>query len=258
MLVEKNLKSKKLHEGTVTKVKDVAENLSIISFKSLNIDTIESGQFVSILCDNLTLRRPFSVYDFDKKTQTVSVIFKHKGKGTAYLSALKTNDEINFIGAMGNGFKIEDKKTLLIGAGVGFAPISYLKKSLQAKNIENLFVSAFMKKIEIPSITNFDRVVTNDGSAGLKGTILDYLDELVEEFKPEKICACGPHVVLKAIAKYGEKHEIDTELAMEKVMACSIGVCRGCVIQIRDKNGDVKNATICHDGPIFKGSEVVW
>ena len=65
------------------------------------------------------------------------------------------------------------------------------------------------------------------------------------------------HIVLELVSKIAQKHNIEAQVAMEKIMACSIGVCRGCVIQIK-KEGEIKNATICHDGPVFKGDEVVW
>jgi dihydroorotate dehydrogenase electron transfer subunit len=98
-----------------------------------------------------------------------------------------------------------------------------------------------------------DKVITNDGSAGKKGSILDYLDTLVNDYKPEIIYACGPSVVLKAISKLG----VPSQLALDKVMACGIGVCKGCVIKIK-KGDTVQNMTICHDGPVFAGEEIIW
>ena len=56
---------------------------------------------------------------------------------------------------------------------------------------------------------------------------------------------------------HAQRHKIPCEVALEKEMACSIGVCRGCVIKIKDKNGE-KTASVCQDGPVFNGEAVVW
>ncbi len=256
---------KKIHKGIIKEVKTVAKNTVCLTFEPSKPIDIKPGQFISILCDNLTLRRPFSVANFDGKI--VTVLFKLKGKGTAFLSNLKPGDEIDFIGALGNGYSIKDKKALLIGAGIGLAPPYYLRQVAGGK-----LVGAFNSADEIPQGFEPDEVITFDGSAGKKGSILDHLEGLIDEYKPEIIYACGPHIVLEAIAKAGEKHGIETQIAMEKIMACGIGVCKGCVIKIKQgvnisgglgKSGqgegyEVVNKTICHDGPVFKGSEVVW
>ena len=278
MLKEKT-KTKKTHLGKVTNIEFAARDLYLISFTSNDITNIQPGQFVSILCDNLTLRRPFSVAGFCKETKEISVYFKLKGEGTRYISSLRIGDNIDFIGPLGNGFHFEDeedKKSLLIGAGVGFAPILYLKQFLPKATL----VGAFTSSADIPSpfgrgwnplarnelrdsgegfinYNEFDEIVTNDGSQGKKGTIIDHLNDYINTYKPEKIYACGPEIVLKAVAEAGKKSGIETEVAMEKIMACSLGVCRGCVIQIAEQ-GMPKNATICHDGPVFKGGEVIW
>lgn len=254
MLTEQTTKNKKTHTGKVIKIELVAKDFFLISFTASDIDKILPGQFVSILCDNLTLRRPFSVAGFDIQTKEISIFFKLKGAGTKYISSLQVGDNIDFIGPLGNNFKIDNKKALLIGAGVGFAPIFYLAEKIENK----LVIGAFTTKEDVPSNISYDTVITNDGSLGKQGTILDHIEALINEFKPQKIYACGPEIVLKVLAEIGEKHSIETELAMEKIMACSIGVCRGCVIQIKDNNGAIKNATICHDGPVFKGEEIVW
>jgi dihydroorotate dehydrogenase electron transfer subunit len=200
----------------------------------------------------LTLRRPFSVADFDGTTATV--LFKLKGKGTSYLTGLKAGDEIDFIGAMGNGFDIPDKRALVIGAGIGIAPVYFLNKFL----MQSHFVGAFNSPDEVPQDYTPDEIILqNPLPAGegrvrgqfKQGTILDHLDRLIDEHKPEIIYSCGPSVVLKAITQCG----VPSQIAMEKVMACGIGVCKGCVI--KTKHG---NATICHDGPVFAGSEVIW
>ena len=135
--------------------------------------------------------------------------------------------------------------------------VSFLKDKLDEKEIDNLLIAGFLNKNEIPSNIKADKIYTDDGSKGEKGSVLNYLGQVIAEYQPEIIYACGPYVVLKKIAQMGKMFEIETQIAMEKVMACGIGVCRGCVIDVI-KDGKVVNASVCKDGPVFKGSEVVW
>jgi len=248
-------KTKKIYKAKVAKIEKVSVSSYFIEI-DCGIDVeVKPGQFISIYCDGLTLRRPFSV--FSNNNGKIGILFKERGKGTNYIKSLKQGDLIDIIGPLGNSFDIQNKKSLLIGAGIGAAPISFLKTTLDEKGINNLFISGFLNKDEIPSCVHIDKIYTDDGSTGEKGSVLDYIENIIKEYRPEIIYSCGPHIVLKTIAELGEKYNIETQVAMEKVMACGIGVCRGCVIDIK-KDGKIVNATVCKDGPVFKGSEVVW
>lgn len=249
------VKTKKIYKATVSEINKVSQSSWYIEFNCSTPISVEAGQFISIYCDGLTLRRPFSVFSNDNGN--IGILFKERGKGTQYIKSLKKGDSADLIGPLGNSFKIKNKKALLIGAGIGVAPISYLKSKLDQLGTENLFAAGFLNKNEIPCNIKADKIYTDDGSAGEKGSIINYIKNLIIEYKPEIIYACGPHIVLKNTAEEGEKYEIETQVAMEKVMACGIGVCRGCVIDIK-KDGKIVNATVCKDGPVFKGNEVVW
>lgn len=294
MTIEKN---KKMNKGEVSLIQRVANEMFLIKIKVAQGFSSKPGQFVSILCDNHTMRRPFSIMNLEN--DQISVLFKKKGDGTAYISNLKVGDTVDFIGPMGNGFSCvsqisvevdslkQDKKgmqhfvndasnpdvvdtcpefvnmhncekTLLIGAGVGVAPVFYLKKVLGDKA---RLIAGFQNANEIPSClkAEIDFISTDDGSGEVqgKGSIIDYLDAQIQEYKPKRICVCGPHIVLKLVAETAKKHCIPCEVAMEKTMACSIGVCRGCVVLL-NRNGKIDNASVCKDGPVFLGEEIVW
>ena len=248
-------KIKKIFKGKVNKIKKVSVSSYYIEIDcGLPID-VKAGQFVSIYCEGLTLRRPFSVYSNEQGK--IGILFKERGRGTKYIKSLKEGAIIDIAGPLGNGFEIENKKALLVGAGIGIAPVAFLKNQLDKKSIENKIIAGFLNKDEIPEGLEIDRIYTDDGSLGEKGSVLNYLGQVMAEYQPEIIYACGPSVVLKTVAQMGETFGIETQVAMEKVMACGIGVCRGCVIDVI-KNGKVVNAAVCKDGPVFKGSEVVW
>lgn len=249
-------KYKKLNKGEVTHIARVANEMFLIKIKAAADFDSKPGQFISILCDGHTMRRPFSIMDFENGE--ISVLFKKKGDGTAFISALKVGDTVDFIGAMGNGFSLNNDRILLVGAGVGVAPVYYLKKYL--KDGVRL-IAGFQNAGEIPSClkNEIDFISTDDGSGGGqgKGSIIDFLEKEITDYKPDRICVCGPHIVLKLVSEIAATRKIPCEVAMEKTMACSIGVCRGCVITL-NKNGKLENASVCKDGPVFWGEEVVW
>jgi phospholipid/cholesterol/gamma-HCH transport system substrate-binding protein len=250
------------------------------------------GQVGKIVLDSKTFRAHVVLLIYAKNndipTDSSASIFTQGLLGSNYISLtpgfadtnLKNGDDIVFSAPLGNTFKIENKKTLLIGAGIGVAPLFYLNKQLKEIGAKTLFASGFLTKNDIINVVGqecptychedfqsrlgllaqqqvFDFISTDDGSSGNKGSICDYLEKLIADFKPEKIVSCAPHPVLKIVAQTAEKHGIECEVCMEKVMACGIGVCRGCVVKIK-KGNEVINKTVCKDGPVFDGKEVVW
>lgn len=271
--MKKNLK------GKVLNIKEVAKDTIKLDF-STPLEEIAPGRFVSILVPNKTLRRPFSVADFTVRgseanahceqsvegcepvkfktadftkppeKNAITVIFKLKGDGTNYLKTLKIGDNIDYLAPLGNSFSLPEsgEKALLIGAGIGIAPMLYLKKVLDKNLIENLLISGFKSE---------DEVVEGSDTTVIGGSVLDNIQKIIDEFKPQILYSCGPKIVLRMVAEIAKKNGIKSQIAMEKVMACGIGVCRGCVIKLKRGN-DIVNASVCADGPVFSGEEVVW
>ena len=235
----------KNYKGTVKDIRKIALATYKIDILS-DLENTRAGQFISILCPNKTLRRPFSIAGH--KNNIISIIFKLRGEGTKYLTSLKKGDDIDFIAPLGNGFDIQNKKSLLIGAGVGIAPMLFLKSELDKNKIENYLISGFKSK---------DEVIKGSNKTVVGGSVLDNIDKLIKEYKPEVIFSCAPNIVLKMVSELGIRHNIETQITLERLMACSIGVCRGCVIKL-NRNDEFINASVCKDGPVFKGSEIVW
>jgi dihydroorotate dehydrogenase electron transfer subunit len=214
------------------------------------------GQFVSVLCDDLILRRPFSIAYVDDKN--FQIIYKIKGKGTEFMSGLESGKFLNILGPLGKGFSVSDKKALLVGAGVGIAPVMFLSKVLEKNNTPFMLLGGFQKSLKIDEITDKSyNMVTEDGSSNLKGRINDYLEDLISKFNPEKIYACGPEIVLKYTVETAKKYNIELEIALEREFACGIGVCMGCSVKILENDKEI-NRRICKDGPVFDGRSVIW
>lgn len=240
---------KKNYIGTIKSIKQINDDTFKISIFS-ELNEAKAGQFVSILIPNKTMRRPFSISNFKKeeKGSTLEILFKKKGDGTTYISNLKIGEEIEFLAPLGNGFEIKDENSLLVGAGIGIAPMLYLKKELNERNIKNYLISGF--KSETETIQGSDKTIIGN-------SVLDYVEDIIKEKNIKLIYCCGPVIVLEKISKIGIKHNIEVQIAMEKIMACSIGVCRGCVIKLMRDNKIIP-ASVCKDGPIFKGNEIIW
>lgn len=265
-----NIVSCSMHKMNEINSKNLGKPLmaEIISNKSLADDVFEitlrcediakkaiPGQFVSILCEDLILRRPFSIAN--AKDNSFQIIYKIKGKGTEFMSALKTGQLLNIIGPLGNSFTVSNKNALLVGAGVGIAPVMFLSKVLERNNTSFKLLSGFQKSIKIDDLSDNHYMVTEDGSSDLKGRINDYLEDFIERYKPEKIYACGPEVVLKYTVEMAKKYNIESEIALEREFACGIGVCMGCSIKVLENNKEV-NKRICKDGPAFDGESILW
>ena len=119
---------KKNRIGKIKYNKEIAKDTYKLVISS-DVEEIKAGQFISIYCENKTLRRPFSVADFEDGE--ITVLYKLKGDGTHYIKNLKENDKIDFLAPLGNTFNFENvNSALLIGAGIGIAPMLFLKKEL--------------------------------------------------------------------------------------------------------------------------------
>lgn len=239
--------NKKDYKGIVKTIEKISKDTFKLVIES-DLKEAKSGQFISIYCPNKTMRRPFSISDFNKENNTTTVLFKLKGDGTKYISELKVNDEISFLAPLGNGFEIENKKALLVGAGIGIAPMLFLKKELDEKNIENYLISGFKAA---------DEIIKGSDENIVGGSVLDGLEKIIEQKNIEVIYSCGPTIVLKKLSQITKELNIPCYVAMEKTMACSIGVCRGCVIRLM-KDNEIGYFSVCKDGPVFKGCEIVW
>lgn len=211
------------------------------------------GQFYEIKRpDHNKLRVPISIYNVENNL--VSFLIKIVGEGTLSLSKLEIGTSINLLGPLGNTFSAPDKNeiSLLISGGVGYAPLAYFKSYYA--NHQMLFIHGGRNSKEV---FEADYIYTDDGSTGIKGYATSDLLEIIKEKGITKIYTCGPKVMMKKIVELSSPVINDIEVSLEEYMACGLGVCYGCVTKIKNGN-DFVYKTVCKDGPIFKGSEVIW
>jgi dihydroorotate dehydrogenase electron transfer subunit len=238
----------------------------------------EPGQFVEVRCaagyDPL-LRRPLSFHKINPQHETFELFYEVIGKGTELLTKQTVGSELDVLGPLGSGFKIDPAKKvhILIGGGMGVAPLRALAEAIKGpgagvqgpekKTVYSLIGAKTKEYVQCESEikTAADQVVvsTDDGSYGEKGLVSDLLLELFANSLPPTnyslttIYACGPKAMLKAVAEIAWQKQIDCQLSMEERMACGIGACKGCAVMTRS---GYKMA--CKDGPVFAAAEVVW
>lgn len=236
--------------------REISRDIYLMKLESREVaENSLPGQFVSIKCKDLVLRRPFSVAKV-YNDNTFDLIYKVIGEGTQYLTELKEGDLADFIGPMGNSFTIEDKNSLLIGCGVGIAPIVYMAQILEEKGIKHSSIIGTRTNIDLELGEN-SYYLTEDGTCGLKGRLDHHLEEIISETQAEKIFICGPNPAMIYATEIAKKHNLEIEVALEKVMACGTGVCMGCVIEVME-NGEKVQRRVCRDGPVFNGANILW
>lgn len=207
------------------------------------------GQFVEIRLSGLFLRRPISVCSWDK--ESIRLIYKVIGKGTACLSDARQGDLLDVLTGLGNGFSIPEakgKRIAIIGGGVGVPPLYGLIQKISKEDIscvlgfnaaEDMFYEKQFEEIGAKVI-----VTTADGSYGTKGFVTDALRKIDYDY----YFACGPMPMLKAVHALGR----EGQLSLEVRMGCGFGVCMGCSMEM---NSGMKR--VCKDGPVFNSEEVL-
>lgn len=225
---------------------------------------LRGGQFLHIKCgDGQLLRRPISVArtQWDEPEDTAALIFEVRGEGTRWLSQRRVGDKLDVLGPLGNGFNVSDgSHYLLVGGGIGVPPLMEYGESPKWSKVA---VLGFRTKDKaFPAIVgrfqeNCEQtyLCTDDGTLGRHGFVDAQVRDILEKDKNfTAVLACGPKPMLKSVARVAAEYGIPCQVSMEERMACGVGACLGCAIQMTD--GTMKH--VCKDGPVFHAEEVDW
>jgi len=223
------------------------------------------GQFVHVSCEtegstDPLLRRPISIHKINKEKGTIELYYLVVGKGTTMLSQRPTGDTISVMGPLGRGFelKVPEQKAVLVGGGMGIAPLLALAEELKAqgKEVVALLGAADAQGLSrAKAFKEFGQVVevTQDGSLGKKGLVTEHLTSLIDTGNTV-IYSCGPEGMLKAVVQVAEQLNVPCQISLEASMACGVGACLGCTCVSGAKGGYPK---VCKDGPVFWSNEVI-
>ena len=220
------------------------------------------GQFAQLRVDGSKetfLRRPISINFVDTKQNQIWFLVQLVGAGSRALGRLKEGDTLNALLPLGNGFSMPvsaEKKHLLVGGGVGTAPLLYLGAQMNLMGMRPTFLLGARTKDMLLQMEDFQRVgdvyvTTEDGSAGEKGFVTQHSILFKQHF--DRISVCGPSPMMKAVAKFARANSVPCEVSLENMMACGLGACLCCVEKT------VKgNVCVCTEGPVFDINELTW
>jgi dihydroorotate dehydrogenase electron transfer subunit len=175
------------------------------------------------------------------------------GPGTNRLCELGAGDEVWILGPLGKGFTgpADGRRSVLVGGGVGIAPLAIWQDSLLARGLPHALLLGFRDGDRAigANFLRCARVATDDGSLGHHGFVTDLLAEALDEDVHAVVYACGPPQMLEAIRALCAERDVPAQLALESGMACGFGACYGCVVPIHG-GGYLR---VCIDGPVVDG-----
>jgi len=221
----------------------------------------QPGQFLMARCDDSyrrLLRRPISIHSI--RQDAVALLFKKVGEGTIWLSQRQKGESLDLLGPLGNGFHLDSKyrSLLLIAGGLGIAPLAGLANQAIASGRQvTLLMGANRADQLYPThlLPSGLRIVmsTEDGSAGQKGLITDFISKYVS--KADAVFTCGPVPMYKTLSRLTTEICPDKpiQVSLETRMGCGLGGCFGCTIKT---SAGMKR--VCRDGPVFELKEIDW
>jgi dihydroorotate dehydrogenase electron transfer subunit len=253
---------KQLKDLKITSVEYLHPRFVLIKLKSDEaLPEIKPGQFVEVKVEGSAstfLRRPISINYVDKENSEIWLLVQLVGDGTRAMARLNEGDSLNVLFPLGNGFAAPKKgeKVLLVGGGVGVAPLLEYGKALKEAGAKPVFLLGARTKADLMQLDLFGKygdvyITTEDGSEGEKGFVTQHSVLTKESF--DRISTCGPKPMMVAVARFAKANSIPCEVSLENMMACGLGACLCCVEKT------VKgNVCVCKEGPVFNINDLTW
>jgi len=251
------------------------KDLHVVSVEQLNeryvlikltdsepLPDIHPGQFVEVKVEGSPatyLRRPISINFVDRAANQLWLLVATIGEGTRQMARLAAGDTLNLVFPLGNGFspvQREGETVLLIGGGVGVAPLLDYGRYLRENGAVPVFLLGARTAADLLQLDDFRRygevcLTTEDGSAGERGFVTQH--SVLARGAFDRISVCGPKPMMVAVARFAHATAIPCEVSLENMMACGFGVCLCCVEKT------VKgNVCVCKEGPVFNINDLTW
>ncbi|MBQ8466642.1 MAG: dihydroorotate dehydrogenase electron transfer subunit [Prevotella sp.] len=246
---------------TVSRIERVHERYVLIRLTDDKpLPPMAPGQFAEVRVDDSPttfLRRPISICNVDSEANELWLLVACIGDGTRRLGRLQPGSQVSCVLPLGNGWTLQGQRApLLIGGGVGVAPLLYLGRCLKEGGVEPTFLLGARTKNDLLLIDEFRQVgrvlvTTEDGSAGERGFVTNHSVLQQEHF--DLIQTCGPTPMMKAVAHYAHEKGIACEVSLENLMACGLGACLCCVEKTTEGN-----VCVCKEGPVFNIERLLW
>lgn len=222
---------------------------------------VEPGQFVQVEVPDSKrtfLRRPISINFVDRQSNRLWLLVRNAGEGTRRLTELPEGQTLNLVLPLGRPFSMPEagsERLLLVGGGVGVAPMLLLGSKLKEAGLSPEFLLGARSEADLLELDEFRRygalhLSTDDGSAGEKGVVTQ---NSALQRRWDMIYCCGPMPMMKAVAHYAARNNIACEVSLENKMACGVGACLCCV-----EDTDRGNVCVCKEGPVFNINRLKW
>jgi dihydroorotate dehydrogenase electron transfer subunit len=240
--------------------------LLTVSAPPVVLSRLQPGQFFNIVTrfpgsfDPL-LRRPYSVYRAHRDPSALTFLVRPFGRGSAWLAERLPGERLGMLGPLGNSFTIPSRaqRLLMIGGGVGVAPLVMLSDEATSKNLDVVFVMGAATEAGLLAASDLAErveygVATDDGSRGHRGLATEVIGDFVQW--ADQIYACGPEPMYRTLRTVAEPLRIDrkpsVQISVERGMACGLGACLGCVVETT--HGMIAS---CIQGPVFDLDEII-
>lgn len=236
------------------------------------------GQFVSLTLERswredlpgdggaALLRRPFSLSGsrVTPSRTELAVLYSPVGKVTRELCKIEPGERVDVMGPRGTAFPVPDgKHPVLVGGGRGIAPFFFVGAALRAAGrpfsvLYGLRTAA--QAVPMGQLEDVTVYATEDGTRGVRGTVVDLLDRSPETADPPVVLACGPHGMLAAVADWARERGAECWVSLEEVFGCGIGICAGCAIPSTTAVGGEYGRFLwaCREGPVVAAEDVDW
>lgn len=221
------------------------------------------GQFAQLRVDGSSttfLRRPISIHFVDVERNEIWFLVQLVGDGTRQLGRLQVGDTLNVVLPLGNGFTLPesaDEQILLVGGGVGCAPLLGMGSALAKMGCRPTFLIGARSKGDLLQLPLFEQygdvyVTTEDGSYGEKGFVTQH--SLLQQKQFTRIATCGPKPMMMSVARYARQTGTPCEVSLENKMACGVGACLCCV----EDTAEHGHVCVCTEGPVFNIDDLKW
>jgi dihydroorotate dehydrogenase electron transfer subunit len=225
------------------------------TFKDAQCARAQPGQFLMLWIPGVD-EIPLSILDAHEGGH-VSVAVKRVGEATRALHGAKSGDVIGVRGPFGNSFAMVKGRVLMVAGGTGAAPLLFLTKRLASRMCKSVFVLGAKAKSELLFMNRLQQIIvesetqlvtsTEDGSCGITGLCTEPVERILNEETFNTIYACGPEKMIRRVFELAEQHRTNSEVSLERMMRCAIGLCGSCTI------GKYR---VCRDGPVFTSRQL--
>lgn len=244
---------------TVTERVMLTPKHALLTLTSPEMPVCKPGQFVNVRVANSPttfLRRPVSIHFYNGK-DAIQLLVHDVGEGTHHICQAEVGTTLDCLLPLGNGFTLPEnpQRALLVGGGVGVAPLLHLGCELQQRGCEVTFILGGRTETDILRREVFEQhgrvcLTTEDGTAGTQGFVTQHA-AMQEHY--DCMYTCGPKPMMQAVARIAGEHNTPCEVSLENMMACGLGACLCCV-----EKTTTGNRCTCTEGPVFDTKELVW